>query len=321
MRKRDILFLIYQNRSGSTFLANSLSRHPYLAVAPEGHGPLERLIRSAGSQASLPERIERILSGLVSDPKLRAWNVDPSAFQVRADGSLDEIDAFYALCDAFADAHFPDARTVVVKGHFFQKLIAQKGFPELQRERSAKAVFLFRDPRAMFASQRRSLSSRNNKPMQDNPVVAGLRWRQAANAEEKLSAHPHAISVKYEDLILENQRTMDMLSRLLGMPSSSFSEQKGQDSPLLSDLIPAEQQHLHANIGKKPLTARIDSWKDELTQREAAIVELFAGNAMKRMGYEPSRSYALGPADYGAILSLSVSAASRLPRWSRYRNG
>lgn len=317
MRNRDILFLVYQNRTGSTFLANQLSAHPQLVVAPEGHGPLKRLIRSIGNGRSLDEQAELIATELLEDPKLSSWEVDPDYFYRRSAEAGDEIELLYALCDAFADTHGPEAQTVVLKGQFFQHLIRRFGYARLQRGRKVGAAFLFRDPRAMFASQRRSLSSRTQEPMQDNPIVAGLRWRQAVGRANRLAQKPNGMMVTYEELILGQQKTLANIARFVGVDPAVFLDDTVSASPKLSDFIPEGQKHLHTNIGEAPIKDRINSWQGELTIREAAIVELFAGGTMEDFGYHRTNLKNIGLADLGAILSLAAEAGARLFRWSR----
>ncbi|MDZ4307593.1 sulfotransferase [Allopontixanthobacter sp.] len=311
MYKRNILFLIYQNRTGSTFLANQLSQHPDVAVAPEGHEPLERLLSRACTPSAVGARIERLGQDLTMDPKLSSWKVSSSLLGERAAAASDELDIFYALCDSFADTHRPNASWVAVKGHFLSDLIARHGYQALQRDRKVRAIFLIRDPRAMFVSQRESLSSRTHQPMQDNPLVAGLRWRQAVNEATRLSHAPFGMMVRYEDLILENEPTLGKIAELLGLDSGRLSAGETAEPATLVELIPDEQKHLHRNVGRGPMADRIDRWQKKLSTRETMALELIPGRAMQRLGYKRHHGGRLGVMDIGAMIKLATSAGWR----------
>lgn len=316
MIERDLLFLIYPNRSGSTFLANQLSRHPRIAVAPEGHDPLRRLLGQIDGGLSLKERISRTVDDLSADPKLRSWRVEPETFLARASRAEDDIGAFFALCDSFADQHEPDATTVVVKGEFLRSLIASRGYAGLSQGRRVRALFLLRDPRATFASQRRSVSSTSGRAMQDNPLVAGLRWRQAEAKAHALATGDEGRIVLYDDLVLHNERVMQDLARSMEVDAAPFLDASlGNDA--LKALIPDEQLHLHADIDKPPMAEKIDAWRSSLASREVALLDRLAGNGMVRTGFTPASEARLRLRDIPWLARTTLDAAGRVLRPSR----
>lgn len=309
---RDIVLLVYLNRSGSTYLANQLSAHPALAVAPEGHGPIERLLLSQDG-SDVDEIRLQLERDILEDEKLSSWRIDRAVWNERSTNATDRLDLFYSLCESFADCHAPLASTVAVKGNFLRELILREGFDALQRDRTVRAIFLMRDPRAMFASQRRSISSRSGRPMQDNPLVAALRWREAAGIAQQLTAGAHGVTLRYEDLIQSQDETLTEVAAFLQIDGEAFGSSDG-GAARLEGLIPDTQKHLHANIGKGPLAARISSWTSEITPSETRAIEAIAGGAMHGLGYEPAHCGALKFADLAPIARWVGVAAGRLLR-------
>lgn len=315
MIHRDIVLLVYQNRSGSTFLANQLSRHPAIAVPPEGHDALQRLLGQTGPGVALPARIERAARDLADDPKLRSWQIAPETFAARARDAQDSLDAFFALCDSFADEHQPGATTVVVKGEFLRDLIARHGFAALSRHRRTKAIFLLRDPRATFASQRKSISSNTGLPMQQSALVAALRWQQGEDIARKLATGADGLVMHYDALILDHDKVMREVAAFLDVDPAPFFGEGSADT--LKSRIPPEQRHLHTNVDKAPLTHKVDAWRAELSRREIALIDRLAARGMARSGYAPVPDARLGMADAPWLAGAALSAALRLVRPSR----
>ena len=282
MSARNLLFLIYQNRSGSTFLANQLSGNSNIAVAPEGHEGLQRLLAKHTGARSREKRVERLLEDIRTDPKLSSWQLDPEIVSHKMADLHDPFAMFVALCEAFADKHRPDARSVVVKGHFLHSLLMSPALHGLKDDRSIRGLYLLRDPRAMFASQKKSISSRSGNPMQDNALVAGLRWHQFARQAERAERSGNAMIVRYEDLILDNATTFASVLDFIGEDPAVEAEQSGA----LIDFIPENQKHLHTNIDSGPMRDRVFSWQKTLPVEERRVVELASGRAMKSRGYD-----------------------------------
>ena len=301
--QRDIVFLIYLNRSGSTYLANQLSESPEIAVPPEGHGGLERLLGLLETDSSESERTSRLRYDLEHHRKLSAWQLDPSTTADRVTKAADELEAFYDLCDAFAERHKPGAGTVLVKGRFLQQLISRYGYSGLQRGRCVRAVFLMRDPRAIFASQKKSISTRTGLPMQVNPVTAALRWRHAAKKAEAWGRHPWGMTVRYEDLVANNAETLEEIFAFLRVEREQQGQPTARGDTSLSELIPANQRHLHTNIKKDPITDRIHAWRNDLSTSEVEIISAISGERLEKLYGNAAERHRLGA---GAILRLVV---------------
>jgi len=272
--------IAHVNRSGSTFLANELSKHPQICVCPEAPGPMKLVLSapaSALSDSSPSHRLRRVLE---DDPKMKAWGFTSHEIDEILRGST-YLDAFWRMLRLFRDKRKPDARTVVVKGVIFLRLLTVPQGP-LQLGENVRLLVLIRDGRAVYSSQKRSLSTNSGRPMQVSPVRAAVHWKQFVERAARLDP-AFATVLRYEDLIQAPPQTIGRALHGLGI---------GQGTPPLAtrgelvDLIPEEQQRLHTRVGGAPDLERIGVWRRELTEEEAALFERVAGNMLMKHGYE-----------------------------------
>ena len=63
-----------------------------------------------------------------------------------------------------------------------------------------------------------------------------------------------------------------------------------------ADKIPAERAAWHEGTKRPVNDAAIARWKNDLSPRELTIVEVAAGDLLKRLGYELSGDYRIGAA-------------------------
>lgn len=278
---RDIIFLIYLNRSGSTLLANQASGHPAICVCPEAHRPIRRLLGDLEPRVTLTRRIERMAAEVSSDPKLRSWGLNGDSLLKHMASANDDVDALYRLLDHYADTHMPGARQVMVKGLFLLTLLRRHGIAGLQREgRNVRAIFLFRDARSIMSSQFRSVSSTSGKVMQGSAFALAMRWRSYLNIAKPFRRHANCLFVRYEDWICSNLEEQRRLFDFLNL-----SYDAGGDGTL-SARIPESQRHLHAKIGDEPDLSRVEAWRSELAPRHRTIIEGIAGAQLTALDYD-----------------------------------
>lgn len=283
MPSRSIVFLVYLNRSGSTFLANQLSRHPQICVCPEAHRPLRRLLGLLGPAMSFRDRVQRLLKEIETEEKFSSWGLTRDEIAPRLQSCEDDVDVLYTILDAYADKIKPKASTVVVKGLFYLDLIESRGRPKLDRKRNLKVIFLVRDARAIFNSQRVSISSTFYRPMQTSAVRSAQHWKRYVSKIAALEPKDWAEVVRYETLIVDVDKEMAKLIANLGL---SVHVQLTLDSPQLAKRIPYAQKRLHANITAPAIPRRIDAWRTELPLSDRQAVEFISLSHLRRLGYE-----------------------------------
>jgi len=274
---RDVqtVFLTYMARSGSTFLADLLHGYTDIGVTLEAQFPDG--IRDRGLALPGREQLPIVLRLLRENRKFRAWGIEEAALAKAFEscGYPLSFDKFLpvVLRLYFADS---DARIWVYKnGDYIWHMNAVHAcFPDV------KVIFLMRDPRAIFNSQRTAINPATGRPLCTNPLTLAFEYRTAAQIVARLSDEPWFHVIRYEDL-LADERGLDALRAFLGA-----SEAKAANQHSYAQRIPDDQKHLHPRVGQNATTQRVDAWRQQLRPAEIALIQQVAGAAMQDYGYE-----------------------------------
>ena len=280
----SLVVLSYLNRSGSTFLARLLSEYEDVAVSLEAQfdDGLVRASRRIANEADL----DALLADLAVDPKFSGWGVDSAALKARLAPAGYPVTYPAFLRAALSEALGDDARVHLYKnGRYLEQPEAfRRQFPD------AKMIFVLRDPRAVFASQKRSLDSRTGDPMSSQPAFTARWFRRMVETLDRLADAPWLCVVRYEDLLA---RPADECGRVLDFLGAS--RRRRADGTEYADRIPEAQRHLHQKVGGAADPKRLEAWRTELTAAEIAAIDAAAGDTLARAGYEPASPH-LSPA-------------------------
>jgi len=153
---------------------------------------------------------------------------------------------------------------------------------------NGRAVLILRDPRAVLAS----FKYFTNAPP---PKYLGAVFNclDAMGNAMKLSEEERVVVVKYEDVLIDPQKNISKIWRLMGVPDdydlklcdtrkwkNSQGKQWGSNS---SFQVVNDQSSFDVNKA-------VGGWKEKLSSNEIAFVEMICGEAMGRYGYEVSRT-------------------------------
>lgn len=273
----SLVVLSYLNRSGSTFLARLLSEYEDVAVSLEAQfdDGIVRASRRIANDADL----EGVLAELAVDPKFSGWGVDSVALKARLAPAGFPISYPAFLRAALMEALGDDARVHLYKNgrYLEQPETFRRQFPD------AKMIFVLRDPRAVFASQKRSLDSRTGDPMSSQPAFTARWFRRMVETLDRLPDAPWLCVVRYEDLL---SRPDDECGRVLDFLGAS--RRRRAEGTEYADRIPEAQRHLHEKVGGVADPKRVEAWRTELDAAEIAAIDAVAGPALARVGYEPA---------------------------------
>jgi len=170
----------------------------------------------------------------------------------------------------------PSARLFVYKkGAFIYRVkTLMKMFPE------AKFIYLYRDPRGVYNSQKHSRGSTSNQPFATNPVTFCKTWARAMQIAQSYESDPRLISVKYEDLVNDSTSVMARVCNFLGVEG-----EKAEDTVGYYNMIPEDQKHLHTLVKEAPRRDRIYAWQDTLSNDEIWIIERYTARFLRGCGY------------------------------------
>lgn len=281
--QRQIVFLMYENRSGSTYLAAQLDRFDQIGVTIETETFADLLegTHTISDEADL----EKILKTLFAEKKFQEWNVDPAALRT-ALAALPRPAGFEAILRAILEVFFDHQPLpyYLVKGTRLTHHIAR-----LRKEvPSARYLHILRDPRAVFGSQKSSKKSDGAIAMSDDPYDSAARWAINATRVDNV-AGPDLHEVLYEDLIRDFDNTIDGINTFMQRPDlpqiRNDADDETQGDAYLAK-IPEDQRHLHQNLVKRPRTDRIEAWRNELSDVEIVLTQRAAGTVMQAKGYD-----------------------------------
>ncbi|WP_417514644.1 sulfotransferase family protein [Minwuia sp.] len=287
LAERQIVFLMYENRSGSTFLASRLDLHDEIAVTIETEAFADLL--ETGPEIRSEEDVDRVTDTFMDDDKFRAWNLDRKTLRFGL-AVLSRPASFEVILRKVLDLHFDgaDVPYYLVKGTRLTHHIAR-----LRKEiPSARYLHIIRDPRGVFGSQKQSIGSYTARAMNDDPFDAARRWAANAQRVDKVAGED-LMEVRYEDLITDHDATMDSIRAFIqrdDLPEIARAAEMDGEAYLAK--IPEDQRHLHQNLVRQPRADRVEAWREELTDAEIALTQQGAGSMLDAKGYAPDEGAA-----------------------------
>lgn len=263
-----IILLTYVNRSGSSYLANLLSASDSVCVCPEGERLVSLFLESPGKTFRFDNHWKAKLSQILKlDRKLRTWGLGDDIYQA-LEGVSKNIDAFMAFLRCYQDKQKPDATSILFKAERLVDL-----FCDIEKSKIAdievKYLSLVRDPRAVYASQKRTLIPGINRKMSKNPVFTAIFWNHFFRANIKNLELIEIHQILYRDLVANMDETISGLSGYLDLDLKGISPGGGD----LLDRLPNGHRPIHQHITESPDSRKINQWREELSQEEIRLIE------------------------------------------------
>jgi len=132
---------------------------------------------------------------------------------------------------------------------------------------NSRFIFIIRDARAIYYSQKKSKGSTNRKPMTDNPIRTAIGYNKVIREIIKYKNKSWLEIIKYEDLIRNKNFKIDKLLKFLNVNSKKVGASN------YFEKIPNNQKYLHKNIKSGPIVSRINAWKKELSMEERFVFQ------------------------------------------------
>jgi len=286
----NICFLDYLSRSGSTLLAQKLSRYEEIAVSQEADFP-DGIIRGQGVIRSGKE-LDDYIRRLNKDWKFRAWRIDNNYLKNRLREYSYPI-FFDTILRECLKASLPrnDIRIFIYKSNlyflYFQEVLGL--FP------GAKFIFIDRDPRAIFNSQKKMKSLVDKKLAWGDITRFLVLYQRAQKQLRELEQRDCFFCLRFEDLVMNEEL---QIRQLLEFLSAGHAK---QDRPAdYYARIPDASKPLHKNVRADNLPSRVQAWQKELSDREICFLQTRLYHEMRYNGYLPYQG-------------VSCSSLARLP--------
>jgi len=278
----SIILVNYIARSGSTFLLNNLSKSKEVVVCPEAEILWELFLSNPKEKINI--KYEKFRSYFRDDYKLKYWKITDE--QIKDIYNIDiKINSFIRLLLEYKNNINPLAKWVIYKS---QELIYIN--PEVIREfkKNINYIFIVRDIRAIYSSQKKTYHSKKNKVLAGNPIIVAKRWNYFIKKACKYKNKEYIYIVKYEDLITHYEEEM---SKIISKLNLNIKVNISSTSNLC---LPREQLKSHININKKPISYRINAWQEDLSEKDRKVLEVICGDKLKKLDYYNINNYSMG---------------------------
>lgn len=309
----SVFFLVCKARSGSTYLAELLNRHPQMCITFESNfvPRLWHWGKNSNRRIEREEILRECLKFIFSEAKFNVWGLEQEELFSDLSFSLPVrlSDVCLQIVNNYARRVNVEAQICGVKkgGWYALNLeIIWQLFP------GAKFVHLVRDGRAVYASSKKAIYSETGRYFETNPVQSAVRWREIMTNTKIYADSSLYHELRYEDLLTTPHETMSSLLGFLGV-ENSIEQINSMFLPQQAQLVNTKIKHLHPNVGKKPQLARINAWQNELTEKEIRVFEQIAGDQLINKGYELLNS-SLPPAHLLVIEYKLLTYLRRLVR-------
>lgn len=262
----NIIFITYINRSGSTYLANLLSRYDELLVCPEAEVLINKFLINPEKKYEFnsSEAIE-LFDILENDNKLVHWGISITELNY-LNSAKTNFDAFVHILYIYLKKTKPDATTIIFKGdsiiHHFDKINHYA-----EGKYNVSLISMLRDIRAVYHSQKNTIGS-DKKIMSVNPLNTAREWNNYVAALKLISYEENFYPIKYENLVSDPEKTVNILLKQLNL---NLNPPKKEGD--LYKRIPEHLLKMHTNINMPNDVSRINAWKENLSKLEIYIIE------------------------------------------------
>jgi hypothetical protein len=280
-----MVFLLYDSRSGSTYLSALLNRYKDVSVSLES-AFVTHIIEYSG--AIERENIDAVIAYLQKEVQFRELELDLDTLKrslLETGNTLTKKTLIQSIIQQYFSRRDPEAGCYIIKHPPFAYLSTVVSmFPDVQ------FLHIIRDGRAVFNSKKKTTSLSGNK-MVVNPLKAAWDWqlklKKAAHFEKRTT------TIFYEDLIQDQEQTLQYILDNLHIAEEGRTITKKQSDYF--HRIGRAQKGLHQNVSKSPQTDNIHKWKQELSSAEIKVYNYINQAYLRKYNYkidQPVSKYA-----------------------------
>jgi len=292
---KQIVFLLYMNRSGSTYLARLLNQNIKVGVTlegtvPDGVADLPNILRKFRSDeyelTIINEReLKKYINELYRDEKFNHWGIERNLLEKKLSKLPMPIhyrEILFTILDLYFAKYKIDVYVYKKGSYIFSLEYIDRLFPD------AKFIFILRDLRAIYNSQKNTLDTKRNWRMAYSPYETSKIYNKVLDILNKWESKSNFLIVKYENFIGNSEKELNRIYSFLKVPKINDGEKEYYSN------IPIIQRSIHENIILEPLIENISNWKYSLSNHEIKILQKKSGKQLERWGYEIMEQSATG---------------------------
>ncbi len=285
------IFIGYCDRSGSTFLLNELNKIEGVVVCPELDLLVRVLLKNPHKEINI-RFLRNFRQAISSENKFTLWDIP-----INSTGCINRIELFFKIIDDYSQKLTKSPKFIVFKERSILEYYKVLG----NLNRNVCFVSLIRDPRAVFASQKRTINLSQNRVMSNNALTTARIWNRHCKTNEKFKNYNIPLNtITYEELIGNTKLTIqNLLNRIV---KSDFELSKKSDFEQQPFYDKIDEKHIL--VSEPPIIGRISAWKNELSEADIAIIEHICYDNMVNYQYEISFKSKLNYSKYTIQLLL-----------------
>ncbi len=283
-----IIFLTYLNRSGSTYLANQLSKSPEICVCPEAEIIYDLFLKDPLKEfSSDKKKYWHLINELERDKKFSLWNLNRVEIYDQIATCSSNLEIFFAILTRYLRRNKPNATVLLYKDTRSIDLISKIPVSVI-KSYDLRWISLIRDVRDVYLSQSTVISPLTKKPMCSNWYSLMKQWNSFVKLSCKYDGLNYYFRLRYEDLIIDTPMVMNNITATLGIyfQINWITEKKGE----LFDLLSPEYQAIHPLINEAPDKLRISAWKKSLSPSLQYFFSLYCKKTLEKIGYSSNRA-------------------------------
>jgi len=302
------IFMFGYERSGTTLLSMMAGAHPELAVPLTVTGMWFRYAQKLGEYNNLASRadVDRLVRDLLDEERISLWDESIEAEEVLA--QLRES-SYPAVIAAFHRVYANKKN----KPHWANMDIATldemhqmyNWFPD------ARFLHIVRDGRDV------ALSHETMPYGEANTLDCAQSWERRLTTNMKMGKMLPDLQykiIRYEDLVLDSEKTLADLCRFFGL---AYSPRMLEYTSMVSKKIPESRRWLWPELDKAPQKSKCYGWKIRMDTKKRVVFEAEAGSLLSQLSYETYEKVPRTPSAYAYELWCFLGRKGRLRRLRR----
>lgn len=283
---KSLAFLLYDNRSGSTFLSTLLNRYRGISISTETDLVYQILEYPEKFQSSgnLKKFIDYIF-GKTRFPELKINQKTVEEHFSSYNFPLSSKKVLDNLLKLYFNITNPLAECWIVKGPriYYHLKTLLKFYP------GVKFIQIIRDGRAVYNSKKNTSSILykngvyfDRGAMDNNLIHAAHIWHKKLTIADRFEKY--VFNVKYEDLIQKQDDILNQILDYLNISKKNRVQTKSQETFLTH--METAYQTIHASISSPAQISYIEKWEKKLRPEQVYIYEKINHSDLERFGYK-----------------------------------
>jgi hypothetical protein len=276
----QVSLILYDSRSGSTFLSSLLDQYEKVLLLPE-NSALYNIYLDKENLYDTKIKVKKLLDSLYSEKQFEELGIDYPQLENRLNQMpQNKLGVFNVILSVYFNIVDISSYQVVLK------IPTPYSYLDDLREvlPTLKIIHLVRDGRAVFYSKTTS-KSLTKRPFEKNLLVAARGWKSKIRVAEDYQGP--IIHVRYEDLTSDNDATINAIFDFLNVAKADRS--KKQDASSYFEKIGPEQRAFHQNITKDSKQVAPNKYLKKLSSAKISLYEMLNREVLERYGYTMHR--------------------------------